>query len=100
MKKENLTSLKRRAEEIAKAYSKPDREYNYNKELFQLNKLIPMSETTATVIFLKDSGKKAVAFFYLVKDNWRYYFPTDSHILGMRYFHKNKLRVEYLNSEV
>lgn len=100
MKKENLKSLKRRAEEIATAYSNPNREYNHTNEVFSMDKINPLSETTASVTFLKNTGKRAVAFFFLVKNEWKYFFPTDSHILGMRYFHKIKLGIEYLNSEV
>ena len=87
MQKELAKLLELKAAEVAKNYSNPDREYNYNKEIFEVKEIKPLSENTAAVYFLKQpSGKLAMAFFfYVVNGNgwWGYFFPTDSHVLGM-----------------
>lgn len=75
-------------------FSNPDRENNVNKETFRVASITPLSESAAAVIFLKNTGKRAAAFYYLIKDKWRYFFPTDSHILGMERFAAFKDRVE------
>jgi hypothetical protein len=47
-----------------------------------------MSESVAVCIFDKiPSGKKAMAVMYYVNGGegyWSYFFPTDSHILGLK----------------
>ena len=61
-------------------------EFNTTKESFTVRKIIPLSDLTATVQFKKSSGKIGLAFFYWIKSSggyWQYFFPTDSHIIGM-----------------
>jgi hypothetical protein len=96
MRKEIAQKLMLEAERVAAEYSKPDREYS-NGEHFEVAEILALSEFTAAVIFKKSSGKKAVAFFYTIKDNWRYFFPTDSHLLGMDSFPEIKKRIEIEN---
>lgn len=86
-----------KAEEIAQQYSNPDREMNYNQETFEVSQVIPLSEHTAAVVYTKNTGKKAVAFFHLIKEYWDYFFPTDGHIIGMEAFGKVKLKIEMGN---
>jgi hypothetical protein len=62
-----------------------------------VDKIQPLSEDTAAVLFKKNTGKKAVAFFYIVKTDWRYFFPRDSHILGMESFGEIKRGIEEYN---
>jgi hypothetical protein len=97
MNKQVAKNLKEFAKEVAERYSKQDRENNFNKETFELSKVVPMGEHTAAVLYTKNTGKCAVFFFYLIKDKWRYFVPTDSHILGMMSFNNYKLRVEEHN---
>lgn len=81
---------------MAREYSNPLRERG-NGEAFEVDEILALSEFTAAVVFKKDSGKKAVGFFYTVKDNWRYFFPSDSHLIGMEAFSEIKKRIEIEN---
>jgi len=86
MRKDLAIRLKARADEIASNFSKPDRERNFNKETFDVAEIRPLSDTTATVIFRKNTGKLALAFLYWLNatgGRWEYFFPTDSHVAGM-----------------
>jgi len=100
MKKEVVLKLNQKAQEIAEMYSK-ERTQNFDNETFAVEKIIPLSEAIAGVVFLKSSGKKAVAFLYWLGtkgyEKWYYFFPTDSHILGMQEFAKIKLKAEIFN---
>lgn len=74
------------AYEVARIFSDPNRQFNRTKEIFRVNDIRPFSETTGCVIYDKSSGKKAVCFFYYLNSeggHWRYFLPTDSHVLGM-----------------
>jgi len=97
MKKHFAIELEKEAQRTAKFYSSPDRERNVNSEIFEVNQIIPLSEKTATVIFLKNNGKKAVAFFFFKKDRWDYFFPTDSHTIGMQAFPAYLRKIELEN---
>jgi len=86
MNKDVALKLSAKAREIAENFSKPDREFNLNKETFQVEKIIPLSERTAVVKFFKSSGKKAIAFLYYINmknGSWQYFIPTESHVFGM-----------------
>jgi hypothetical protein len=100
MKKEFAEELESAIKEAATVFSDPSRQYNYEKETFEKGEVFPLSETAAAVVFMKSSGKKAVAFFYRVKNYWKYFFPTDSHILGMAEFGPIKAQVEKFNYPV
>lgn len=74
-----------KANEVADIFSNPNREFNYSKETFRVEKIHPLSENTACVIFIKSSGKKALAFFYWLESRggyWEFFFIKDSHLLG------------------
>ena len=47
--------------------------------------IIATSDHTATVIYEKNTGKRAAFFFYYIQSfkKWNYFVPTDSHINGM-----------------
>jgi len=86
MKKKLVYELHAKAEQIAKMYPNPNREHNNNNETFAVMGIKPKSETTATILFMKSSGKLALAFAYYINQNggkWQYCFPTESHIIGM-----------------
>lgn len=103
MNKQIAIELKEQAEIIAQRFSNHNREGNYNNETFEVDEIISMSDHTATVIFKKDTGKLAAAFFYYLSrgrsKGWQYFFPTDSHINGLSSFHFFKLEVERKNYE-
>ncbi len=98
MKKEIAKELNEYVEIVAKCYSNTNREMNFNNETFKVKKIMPSSDHTATVYFVKSSGKIGAAFFYYIangsKKGWRYFFPTDSHITGFRGFEFHKLQAE------
>jgi hypothetical protein len=101
MNKQIAIELKQESEIVAKKFSSMNREGNFNEETFQVDEVIPMSDHTASVIFKKNTGKLAAAFFYYINKGyskgWKYYFPTDSHIIGMMSFNLSKLDVERKN---
>tara|TARA_Y100000592_G_scaffold8339_1_gene11760 strand:- start:32 stop:355 length:324 start_codon:yes stop_codon:yes gene_type:complete len=98
MKKHLVHDLKDFAYKVQERYSKKNRAGNFNNETFEVDKIIPMSDHTATVIFKKNTGKKAAFFFYYINagisKGWKYFVPTDSHILGMTNFSYYKMQVE------
>ena len=97
MRKEIALRLRDEAERVAREYSNPNREYG-NGEVFEVDEILALSEFTAAVVFKKDSGKKAVGFFYVIKEKeWRYFFPSDSHLIGMESFSEIKKRIEIEN---
>jgi len=97
MRKDIALRLREEAERVAKEFSNPLRERNPGAEIFEVDEILALSEFTAAVVFKKNSGKKAVGFFYTVKDNWRYFFPSDSHLIGMEAFPEIKKRIEIEN---
>ena len=57
MNKEIAIELNAQVKIIADRYSNANREMNFNKELFTVDKVIPTSDHTAVVVFKKTSGK-------------------------------------------
>lgn len=88
MNKTVAHKLNKKALEIAEKFSNPDREYNRSKETFEFSAVKILSETSAVAYFKKSSGKIAITAMFYIKDPengyWMYFFPKDSHILGMR----------------
>ena len=87
--------------EVAKRFSRKDRQGNYNQEEFSVDAIIPTSDHTAVVRFQKNTGKIGLAFFYYIprgmSKGWKYFFPTDSHINGFRAFELEKYQIEKEN---
>ena len=86
MKKEVAIKLKDKADDIAAYFSDTSREFNFNNETFSVVKIEPLSESTATILFKKSTGKFAMFFCYYIKMNggtWQYFFPTYDHCIGM-----------------
>lgn len=98
MNKTIAIELDKKTAEVAANFSRKNREMNFNSEEFFVERIVPTSEHTATVIFKKTSNKKGLAFFYYIPNGaskgWKYFFPTDSHIIGMRAFEFYKLLAE------
>jgi hypothetical protein len=87
MRKDLVISLTKKAQEIADNFSNKERPNNQNKEVFIVAGIKPLSETTAEITFMKNTGKLAIAFAYHINMNggeWKYFFPTESHIIGMQ----------------
>jgi len=98
MEKQIAIELKEFVDVVANRFSRKDRITNYASETFDVDKIIISSEHTASVVFIKSGGKTCIAFFYYINKGmskgWKYFFPTDSHITGMRNFEFQKLMVE------
>jgi len=99
MNKQVAIKLGKFAEEVCNRYSKSDRKGNFNNETFEVQEIIPTSDHTATIIYEKNTGKRAAFFFYYIAgmDSWRYFVPTDSHINGLTAFANQKIEVERHN---
>ncbi len=101
MNKQVAIELQDFAEVIASRFSQTTRVGNINNETFSVEEVIPISDHSAVINFVKSSGKVAVAFCYYinrgVSKGWKYFFPTDSHINGFHAFLYYKLEVEREN---
>lgn len=101
MRKELLLNLQRKADEVAKLFSRKDRAKNYNKETFSVCEVVILSESRAAVVYEKDGGTRSVADFLWIASGgsgrWLYYFPTDSHLLGQSRLSDIKFGLEQHN---
>ena len=99
MRKEYAELLSAQAKDIAKIFSNPNRAKNLNKESFAVKEIRPLSDETAAVTFIKNTGKESVMFFYYSYGANKFFnfFPTDSHILGMQSFAQIKRALEAKN---
>ena len=97
MNRQTALKLREKAKDVARLFSDPSRIHNPNDETFELEKINVLSEHTAAVTYLKSSGKRAVAFFYFNNENWYFFFPSDSNLLGMEAFIAVKREVEKMN---
>jgi hypothetical protein len=102
MKKDAAKALRAEAIAAGNRLSSKNRAKNYNGETFVLEKIIPLSEDTAAVIYKKpETGKSVVAFFYAMYlgsgGEWRNFIPTDSHLLGMTAIAPIKREIEGRN---
>ena len=99
MNKRVAQKLKEFTDIVCERYSDKSRAKNHNNETFSIQEIIPTSDHTATVIYEKNTGKRASFFFYYIAsfDKWCYFVPTDSHINGMSCFANQKIEVERHN---
>ncbi len=99
MNKQIAKELKTFTEDVCNRYSNKNRANNFNNETFKVQEIIPTSDHTATVIYEKNTGKRAAFFFYYIPafKKWNYFVPTDSHINGMSSFANQKIEVERHN---
>jgi len=93
MKKSVVIKLKNKIKELEEQFSNIDREYNYNKESFKAVNIVPLSDSVALVTLKKNTEKHSNALFIYVKNFWFYFFPTDSHELGIFNYLNNKYRI-------
>ena len=99
MNKDIAKQLKEFSIVVRNRYSNHNRDNNFNKETFEVQEIIPTSDHTATVIYEKNTFKRAAFFFYYIprQKKWHYFVPTDSHINGMNCFANQKIEVERHN---
>ena len=99
MNKNIAKELKVFTDVVCARYSNKNRDKNFNNETFKVQEIIPTSDHTATIIFEKNTGKRAAFFFFYIraKKRWDYFVPTDSHINGMSAFASQKIEVERHN---
>jgi hypothetical protein len=102
MQKQLAIELKEMVEIVSKRFSHKDRAMNFNAETFEVQEIIPTSDHTAIVKFIKQPTQKlGIAFFYYIPNGmskgWKYFFPTDSHIAGMRALEYIKFEIERNN---
>jgi hypothetical protein len=101
MNKERAKELNEFCQTIAERFSNTSRQGNINNETFLVEEIIPTSDDSAVVNFVKNTGKLAVAYMYYINrgrsKGWKYYFPTDSHVVGMQAFSFYKLEAERKN---
>ena len=97
MKKALSLELEAQAHKVAEIFSNPDRQKNFNKETFVVTGIKPYSEHSASVSFLKNTGKISIAFACYNNGPWRMFFPDDSVILGMSLFTCDKAIIEEFN---
>jgi hypothetical protein len=101
MNKQVAIELQDFAEVIASRFSQTKRVGNINNETFSVEEVIPISDHSAVINFVKSSGKVAVAFCYYItkgrSKGWKYFFPTDSHVSGFQAFFIYKTQAERRN---
>ena len=101
MNKERAKELNQFCKTVAERFSNTSRQGNINNETFSVEEIIPTSDDSAVVNFVKNTGKLAVAYMYYINrgrsKGWKYYFPTDSHVVGMQAFSFYKLEAERRN---
>lgn len=102
MNKQIAIELNEAVELVRQRFSRTDRAMNLNQETFEIDEVIPTSDHTAVVKYKKQpTGKIGIAFFYYIQNGmskgWKYFFPTDSHIAGMRGLEFVKFEIERYN---
>ena len=97
MNKQIALKLRDKITELEQQFSNPNRDCNHNQETFKCNDITPLSDSVAMVTLQKNTGKECTALFFYIKDYWIYFFPTDSHELGMYYYLSNNYRTHLEN---
>jgi len=100
MNKNIAIALQEKANEAAFNFSRSDRANNHNNEKFWVEEIQPISAQSAYVIFMKSSGKKAIAHFINKKPDvphWEYYFIGCQHLLNLNILTEKYLEVEQYN---
>jgi|ADurb_Leu_01_Slu_FD_contig_31_1982058_length_4701_multi_4_in_0_out_0_8 hypothetical protein len=106
MRAEVARKLVEAAEGLARKYSDPDRQRKEGWEKrFEVVGYPVVGETAAIVIFRKESGKTALAFFWWSggdngKGGWHYFFPSYGHFEVLRKIPEIQSRVEMMNFNV
>jgi len=100
MNREYAIRLREMSEEVAQRFSN-ERQLNMNSETFKVYGIYPVSDHSAIVLYIKDGKKLALSYWYYilqgVASGWKYFFPTDGHIMGMMSVLSYKTHVESHN---
>ena len=81
MQRQVALELAKAAGQLAQDFSK--RKAEWTNEDWKVDQVIPFGDDSAAVIFVKEKGKLAAAFFYKTRSGWSWMFPTDGQIMGM-----------------
>ena len=87
MQADRKRKLRAKADEVARNFSRTDREKNYAKETFHVRKMYVLSEVSACVVYDKTpTNMVAVAFFYWLNQGpgrWESFFVTYQHLQNL-----------------
>lgn len=84
MMRDAVLKLEAKAKEVAKVFGSLKRENNVKGETWILTGITPLSETLAVATYHKNhSNKLSLCLFYWIMNDWRYFFPRESHVYGM-----------------
>jgi len=86
---------------VTHTLSQTSRPNNFNGETFEIEEILP-AEDCACVIWTKNTGKKAMAYFwwnYLI-GQWCYSFPSSSQALFLDLVKKSYFEVEKHNFNI
>lgn len=85
---DDARALRDAAHALAEIMSAPDRPRNFGRESFAVERIYPLSDNTAAVVYLKSSGLRALAFGYIDQRTgpargWRFLFISYQHLAGL-----------------
>ena len=104
MNQARALELAQAADETAFDFSRTDRGGNPGGETFKVDRIIVLGETTAAVVFLKNTGKKAVCFYYYdnsrAHPRWAYFFITYAHLSSLRHVEELLFEIEQHNYQI
>jgi hypothetical protein len=97
MTKQHKEELRKYVNYVGEGFSNR-KEYNTK---FKATLIEITSESTANIVYTRfPDSKQCAMFFYRVRSDykaWRYFVPTDSHILGMEAFKQRYMETELFN---
>lgn len=80
-----IDKLQETIKEVEVKFSQPTQKYN-NPQEFKLDKVVPLSDLTAALIFNRGANSKVLLFAFhsgSTESKWQYFFVKESHVLGL-----------------
>lgn len=80
-----IEKLQETIKEVEVKFSQPTQKYN-NPQEFKLDKIVPLSDLTAALIFNRGANTKVLLFAFhsgSTESKWQYFFVRESHVLGL-----------------
>ncbi len=80
-----IDKLQETIKEVEIKFSQPTQKYT-NPQEFKLDKVVPLSDLTAALIFNRGSNTKTLLFAFhngSTEGKWQYFFVRESHVLGL-----------------
>lgn len=80
-----IDKLQETIKEVEVKFSQPTQKYT-NPQEFKLDKVVPLSDLTAALIFNRGANAKVLLFAFhngSVEGKWQYFFVKESHVLGL-----------------